>query len=475
MFNFKQEIKTLKFWSLATFYLETFLLFHLPKSYQTIEYSLRENDFFQGKTEDELKLTYSYLYSMIQVLMFSLGAVNGLIIDRYGTWYSRFVSQILMCFGLIFAISTTPETSSLVFLSLPLFYGGGYMAVEIGCLSWVVYPKNIGVLSAFIGIAINASQVWYIYYKQHATPFEDTKYFWYLMLSFQPLMLARTVLMCPKLKVTETIDRMGWKTRHDTYDNFYESLVEEREEINHIEVTSFNTTHSGNGFQAREVGQEKAPNSFFKEIKKPSYILLATWWLISDVRMIEYYSLFQPWLRSKTENDILISHFTQLFTKITIFQSITEPICGQILDYLNHYWTKKYHFNDKKSMILTSMLGLIFCSITTCLVSLFQSIPGSNSSEMTLTFAIKSAGLSAILTDSVRWTCRYYFLFKTVDPEYFPRVMANCNLITLVANLIVPNLHFVNGNLNLFHKIFSGFSFSTVVIPLLILKIQFRK
>lgn len=487
--KFFQEAKKLKFWTIATLYVEVILMFHQHNNFSSLEYALRENGFYEGKNEEEKLSIYSWLLAMIIVAMFSLAILNGFIIDTIGTWYSRVLAQILLITGISTALMITKENSYLIWIAYPLFYGGGYMATEAGLLTYVLYPKQMGMLSSLTGVSVGGSALWYLFYKKICTPFENTRIWWWIMMSFQPLVTLRTFFLMPKLKVTKNgTDRVGWQTRHDTYANFKDKETEKQiykiqkhDPENKAEIEKLTSQLNNQVTEKSETTQQKsAPSTtFLKELFKAQNFLFFCWWFISDIRQLSYMSKYQSWLRTKTQDAEEVSSFTEIYSKCMMVQMITEPCCGRFLDFIRATFQakifKKGDANETftKSMVLTTCIGFILTSISTSLTSFFQA-----RSPFSIVNII-GAGVATVTTDSFRWSCKFMFLFTTVNPEFTPRVLAFSNIFIILANLVVPQLNYVlkifDNDWDQFNMALGFLSLSSMLFPILILYIYFGK
>ena len=106
--------------------LEFFLLNHTSAVFSNVEYILREQHFFLTKSEDELRITFSRLYTVIVVLGTSSKILMTTFYDFIGAWIPRLVCHVMQTVGLICILVATPENSEVfIWIGYPFFYGGG--------------------------------------------------------------------------------------------------------------------------------------------------------------------------------------------------------------------------------------------------------------------------------------------------------------------------------------------------------------
>lgn len=470
--------KTMKFWSIATAYAETIALIHVGNSFQTLEYALRENGFFNETTNaanetapttpEQQSQIYSNLFMTNLTTCLLMSLFIGFVTDAKGTWWSRCIGQIFMVIGIVCGMMISLERQYLVFVAYPLFYAGGMVNSEMNMLCYILYPKKMGMLSSLTGFSVGAAQAWYIWYKDLCLPFENLKYFWMVMLALMPLMTVRTFLLMPKLKVTIDIDRLGWETRNDDYATFGKKAVDSEEEKtmmakDEAEATSMITP------------AEKDP-TLFSELFRPPVLALFCWCLLSDYRVFLYYSKFQPWLRYKvgglnaTESeyfsdvaigneieikatrDSIISLQTSTFTWCMMSQMLTDPFCGFFIDLASKLYRSKLNLDHKKSTVLTCAVGLAFCTIFLAGISFLQ-VQDFNGRF------IVAAGVCAAFIDSIRFSCKFMFIFTIIDSRVVGRVMGFGSFLIIMVNGLISLT-------NMFVETYCGGNWDQVFGPL---------
>lgn len=456
----KSLCQELKFWSIATIYLEIAIIVHLTKSYQTIEYSLRENNFYSDLDDLQRDSVFSYLCSSTNVIMCLVASCNGFIVDRFGTWVSRCIAHVFVITGLIILMNISSIHENLIWLGYPLFCSGGYLLADSSFLTYVLYPNNLGSLTSFSGLGLSAAQLWYLWYKNICVPIENTKIFWIVILCFQPLSILRTFLLMPKLKVTKFIHNIGWKTRYDDYAELNQKISDFQGENNTTEKSESDSDLQKSTKPVNQV-------SFWKEITKFPVAIFMPFWFLANLRNAQYFTLYQPWLRSETENPDQISNFTKLFTVLCLVSIITEPIFGRILDVLIKYFEKRGRSNFNATILVTN-LGFIWSTLCMTMISVSQAIGPFGVGN------IISAGTFVALNDSVRWSCRFIFLYTIVDPRVAPRILSTTTFIGVLSSLVAPQFNLLvsrvfDGNWDTLNWIFASVSFMSGIVPICIL------
>ena len=469
MDKLKSELKTLKFWSIFTAYIETTLLIHNNTSFQTLEFALRENHFYNDTTPERQSEIYSNLYLTITVTSLVLSLIAGFITDAKGTWWSRCLAQILMFIGIIAGFFISAERHYLIWIAYPLFYAGGSVNSESNMLCYILYPTKIGMLSSLTGLSVAASQAWYLFYKDICIPFENLKLFWGIMLALMPFMVFRTFILLPKLKVTShgKQQSLGWKTRKDEYEEFNNLTITSDYEITPMKkqdsVPNSTSTNS------------KPKSTLFKELTRPHIVMLFTWCCISDFRVYLYYSKFQYWLRTKTMDAKYISKYTKVFSYCLMSQMIADPLCGFFIDLANRFYRKRLKFDHVKATVLTCAGSLIVCTFLLTTVSFLQVQDFQPSG-----WNIISAGISVAFIDSIRFSAKFMFLFTVIDGEFIPRVMGIGSFFIILVNIsLIVATKLVNqysdGDWNGLFNVLGYVTAGSVVLPLGIIYIYFFK
>ena len=411
--------KDKRFWCIFTSIIESILLGHDLVSFQTLEYALRENDFYSNKTEEQKVLTYSRLYSCIWICLTVFGFLTGAIIDKWGLWHSRSVGHLFLLIGTISAIFITPTNDYLLWIAYPCFYTGGWLLIESHIFIWPLYPEQFGKIVALEGVAISAAQLWYTYYKQICIPFSNLKYWWMMMLCFIPISVFRTFYFNPKLKATKDYSpKIGWEARFDTYEMVRQERLEASNDLNNE-----NEKHNGSVFLNKD---------FWKELIKIPNLCLIIWWFLVELKITFYVSEFQPWLRFKVDDDSEdVSHYSEVYNYMLLVGIAIEPICGFFIDLFNKFYEKVLKLNSTKTAILMSQGLFIWGSCAICLQSFLQATK----------FYIWTVNLTSALntlTEATRWTGKFIYTFAVVDERFTATILAVQGIFAVLTKLLVP-------------------------------------
>merc|ERR1712087_788298 len=120
--NFITYFKQKNVISLLTGLAEMALTVHGISIYSTLEYKMREENYFNDETESEQALTYSRIYTLTLVVNCVHKILIGILQDTLGIWISRSIVQIEMIIGLIILIICNPENDYLAYYGIPLYY-----------------------------------------------------------------------------------------------------------------------------------------------------------------------------------------------------------------------------------------------------------------------------------------------------------------------------------------------------------------
>lgn len=309
-----QLIYNPRFWCIITCYLEIFLICHDLVSFQTLEYAFRENNFYPEKSPEELTLIYNRLYTYIQCMLIIYAFLQGFLVDNFSLWANRLIAHIMMFVGALLAIFIDQNRTWLIWLAYPLFYAGGWALMYTCLFVFDYFPNSSAKITSGIGVFINLSQVWYLFYKEICIPFSNVKYFWVMMLLFQPLTWARTVYLTPKWKVNQFYQKIGWETRFDTKE-MHSKISRgpqnpEKETRNESEAS-------------RNLSFFQKIREIFKQTFQFPIIILLIWWFPVQTKAEFWFANFQDWIRWKVPNDVdyetNISYLTKIFEYSELF------------------------------------------------------------------------------------------------------------------------------------------------------------
>ena len=476
-----KEIKTLQFWNLITHYIECGLLLHGIASFQSWEDAYRKNHFYAELDESQKQAKYSNLFATVSIIGYLSTSVSGFIIDSFGSWYSRSVGKVLMLTGIFINMNTTVEQAYLMYPGWVLFISGGWMLLDTNMYCYILYKTQMGFISSITGVGISLGQLWYLLYTDWALPFENLQNFWWIMLAFLPLTAMRTFFLMPKLKVTMDIRNVGWSTRYDTYDNFYNQNNDENEKNNNNPDTKDSQEleklqDNGDNEKSDEKPSQELQdgNTLLKELLKPQVILLFVFWFVVDMRMITYYSKFQSWM-GETIDIPDHSDLTKQYTRLLALQSITEPICGFILDRVVGFVRKTYDLALNKAIACATMgaffiVGLLastnafiqwsvsidagayptptlnateYADLTPAEQQNFDTVYETTDDQVAIfKKAVFFAACTAVTIESLRWSSKFMFYFSNIDPRFLPRIMAIGTGGMVLANFAIPFVSF---------------------------------
>ena len=90
-----QKLCNIKILCIITGVVEITLMCHGFGIFGNLEFVMREQGYFAGKTEAELETTYSRLYTEVTIMMAIYKFIAGTLIDLKGIWFSRYFTHIV--------------------------------------------------------------------------------------------------------------------------------------------------------------------------------------------------------------------------------------------------------------------------------------------------------------------------------------------------------------------------------------------
>ena len=435
-----------RFWTITTGFLELFMICHGIDSYSSIEYVSREQNFFPGNTEDELKIIYARLLTICLVTAFFLQFSTTVLNDTYGMWFYRSVLHVSQVAGLVVALVMTPDTSWMAYLAYPLYYGAGGALITSNVLCFELFPKARGGIMSLIGVPILGSQVWYLWYVELGS---DWKYFWVMLACFLPFSVARTFLLCPRYKVIGPKTVLGWASRNlGRMQNKSSEELKAGDENKTFET--FETDNSGqiesekneNDHSNPETSDsaEKIPTpdvsfkTFVKEgILNPNTALLTVWYFFMQLRYQTFISQYQSFLRFKTDDDEEVKTYTEAYATMLMVGCTVNIAFAVIIDPSIITVQKRLKVTHRRASYLVSVLGMVFSGIFGVVLTVTM-IPEDLGWQTWFGIYFYVLGAVSMMV------FRYIFIMSVYKAEFSARVLGFTFLIQLADALVTPQM-----------------------------------
>ena len=408
--SIKSKITSQSFKCLFTGLIELLLCCQGYGIYPTIEYTLRQDNYFNDLSEEQQEQTYARIYSLVLIFNQFNKICLGVLIDWKGIWFARSVVHLEMITGLIILIVMTavgPSLEILAYLGFPIYLGSGIGLVFTSIRLTDLDKDNRGLWNSALGSAIALGQQFYILYR----PMSATKrvWFWVMFLLFEPVPILRTFLCTPRSNVLS--NGIGWKTRFDS--------VEKK------------STETSSGSES--TGQTK---KFLKTFFSLNLILMFLWLICVDIRFQSFTIQYQPWLRWATNNTLdEVTFYTDANVYINLLAIPLAVLNGKLFDIVTKFFenNKNFNYNKQPAMALTCYIWMAFngiCGIFMSFISTFQNVGWQ-------TFLMLIFFLGQSMT---QFSTRNLYILCMVEKDIFGKVMGFTNVFLLISAFLAPVL-----------------------------------
>ena len=446
-----QKLVSSKYLPIVTGLIELTLTCHAIGAFTTLEYKLREQNYFSDQTDEQKDRTYSRLYTLMLIYNTVHKVIIGIIQDTCGMWIMRCIVHIEMITGLILLICCTPDNESLVFIAYPMFYGSTVGLALNFIQVTTLDPDRRGLWNACISPCITIAYQWYLWYRQ----MENPNKFFYLLLIFQIPVIARTFLFTAKGNTVK--NGVGLKTFKDPFPfQIYKEIIKQ------------------NTSEQQEETVEHPIISKWKEILSLNLLFLWLNCIIQEFRVYTFIDQFQSWLIwSTNDNPDKIAFYTDFYLYVGLTAIILNPFFGLFLDKLINFLHTNPKFNFKKKYAGISACCAYFITANFC------------AAIISLCFSFKTTGVNvwiaslAFMMNLATWfVSNTVFIMHTVKPEQVSSTIAVKNTSGLSCFFIPLIIQFINGpchgNFAIYQYIHMGFSLAAQFFPIAILVNCFR-
>ena len=438
----------IKFRAILCCLIECFLLNHTTTIFSSVEYVLREEEYFSDKSEDQLRILYGRLFTAISISCNIIKILVSLSYDYIGLWIPRIFCHIMQIIGLTFLLIASPETSTIfVWLGYPLFYGGGAGLAYSYFMIIPIFPKRTGLLYGIMGLPVAAAMVWYVAFVNMGDLYKIMFVVWLCCIPFS---ILHTFLNMPKTKIDLENPRLGWETRNDQIFGKREKINQDDENEGNIndsfepdnkltKRTSILSVATENGHNLENIlNLEETGNSknkfklYLKEVTTLPVICTLVWYFTAKTRQMATTEQYESWLRFKTKDDEEIKLYTEFYDLFLIAGTFLEPLVGFLLDWitLNVIQRKFDSFNDNQAKSLTSGIFMTVASILACLCSIFQ-FPEDVGASTVLYLVCH------VLLISFLYSSRYVALVVNTSPECQGQIIATSTALQLTVPIWV--------------------------------------
>lgn len=406
-----------RFWIIATGLFEAFIFAHTPAVFQSYDYVLRENDYFQDqnhtKTDEDLSKTYGQLYTLVTLTASVSMFATGIITDMFGFWYARFYLHTVCFIGLVsLTFMSLYHVDWLAWIGVPFFVGNSHAFTRMYNFQCKIYPEKTTFLMALQFVPITMAQLMYIPY----TRMSQQAYFYIAILACLPYSIARTFIYCPKRNIYDAQGQMrfGLETRHDP--------PLKREEVTSDTSKVENTTPS-----------DSIP--FWKVLIQPIYLFLYPAFIIIYIRLGIFIACYQSWIRFKAKDydnpDEIVSSFTAFYSIFQFSGALTIPLIGLGFDFLGKFLVSKFNWPLQKSTAAVGILMLFFdCGIFFA-IDFMSLIPGIGAQTYVILFIV-------VTVQGSLYSARTLFIYGTSSQNLHGRILAVTNVMLFSAGLTTP-------------------------------------
>ena len=356
--------------------------------------------------------------------------------DNYGMWVSRSMFHVCQVIGLAVFVVMTPETSWLMYVAIPLFFGGGAGIITTNVLTFELWPKARGFLTSLLGVPILMSQLWYLYYVNLG---DRWKIFWVMLFAFVPFSVARTFLLCPRYKCVGEKTVVGWESK-----NLGRMQNKNTHEIAGVDNGALSDSEKSDGDKTMENPEKESESldrepeidlSFVTFVKQgicnPNTLLLCIWYGIMQLRFQTFISQYQSILRFKSDNEDEVKTYTEAYATMLMVGCSVNVIFAVTVDPLISKVQTKFGLTFRRSSFLVSIFGQIFSALCGVVLSVTL-IPDELGWQ--IWFGLYFYVLGAV----AMYIFRYLFIFSVYEIYYAPRILGFTFLIQLVDALITP-------------------------------------
>jgi len=442
--------------------LEFFLLNHTSAVFSNVEYILREQHFFPSKSEDELRIIFSRLYTIIVVVGTSSKILMTTFYDYIGAWIPRIVCHVMQTVGLICILVATPENSEVfVWLGYPLFYGGGSGLAYSYYMIIPIFPKKVGFLFGVTGLPIAFAMVWYVAIVNMGSDYKWMVGFW---LACIPFSVAHTFLNMPKSKIDFDDVRLGWETRNDSF------LNGKRKSENYEELETkprSMTQMSRHSFAPPELNRSSF-RDYLNTVTSLPVLCTLVWYFTVEMRCLATFQQYQSWLRFKTKEEDQIKFYTELYSLISLSEAVLDPAVGFLIDEISSRLGfksegKDYDLNGS----ITSAIFMFIGSVFACSCSVFQLFDGVGVS--TVFYIISHVCLIIFLYNS-----RYMSFISNCGADVRGRIISTGALIQMACPFLLTLSsrlleEVFDDDYNKLSKLFLGLTLAGAVFPVVII------
>ena len=409
--------------------------------------------------EESFNLVFSVSTSALQVSSF----LYGILLDNFGTWIAKSAGILSVMIGLGAIAASTPATSWLLYIGLPLFVTGGASLNRSNVQVANLFPKVRNIIITLLSSSYFASGAIFLIVKAAYNDGLSIKYSLYFLLSVTALSWARTFFLMPKRHFVYPPPVDGQK--YGILNKCKTSGFSSEKSSNDCESESSDKLSINSGNENRCV--MKCSNfEVFKSCLKTSLYWSSTFHAITlEFRTYFYFGTFNSsMLRlSGAEN---MGFYTSMFGIIVLCGSLITPLHGMITDFAK---SKFKNASDDKQ--LAAKKAVLLSTILTDVIALVMSVTASIPSLSIQIFVF----ITLILLRVFSLTNDILFLTTMYPVEQFGKLLGLHSLIFgllnfLQAPLLKLILSYYKGDFTVVNVVFVGLSLLIFIHPYKIYK-----
>ena len=332
---------------------------------QTSRFSVNHETTLCTGQEESFNLVFSVSASAWQISNF----LYGILLDNFGTWVTKSAGILSVMIGLGAIAASTPATSWLLYIGLPLFVtgGGSLITSNIQIANLFLNVRNI--IITLLSSSYFASGAIFLIVKAAYDDGISIKYSLYFLLSVTALSWARAFFLMPKRHFAYPPpvggQQYGILNKCKTSDSSSEKSLNdlESESSDKLSINSGNENHCVMKCSNFEV---------FKSCLNTSLYWSSTFHAITlEFRTYFYFGTFNSsMLRlSGAEN---MGFYTSMFGIIVLCGSLITPLHGMITDF-----AKSKFKNVSADKQLAAKKAVLVSTILTDVIALVMSVTAS--------------------------------------------------------------------------------------------------
>ena len=340
--------------------------------------------------EESLNFAFSLSASALQISSF----FYGILLDNWGTWITKTIGIASVSVGLLSIILSTPNTSWLIYLGLPLFVTGGASLNRSNIQVANLFPRIRNSIITLISSSYFASGSIFLIIKtafNNGIAFKTSLFF---MLGMTALSWIRTFFLMPRkhFLFPSPPDPQGYGLIHECkkITTTTRSLSQKNlDSDSNSDVSCSSSSVDVNDVEAPRSNQFSKFCSNMKSFKR--CVMTSIFWtstfqvLILEFRTYFYFGTFNASL-VRLAGESQLDYYTSLFGVIVICGAFITPLHGFLIDFAKNKFEERGDKNlaAKKALLVSTLLTNTIALV----MSVAASIPALNIQVFVFIFVI---------------------------------------------------------------------------------------